>query len=95
MNLVARFLIPRRIKSQLMFLMLLSCATVLDLVDWVVIGMIPGFGDVFDVVGYLMLAPFIGGYALPILFELVPGIDVLPTFIVVVLAARFGWGGGR
>lgn len=74
----------------------LTLAFVLDLIDWAVVGMVPVLGGALDVLGVLMLYPFIGLYAALGLAELIPLVDVLPTFMASVLVwhAAGGKGGG-
>ena len=51
----------------------------LDIIDWVLIGFIPGLGDVVDALGAIYFYKQLGIVgALPIV-EVIPGFDILPT----------------
>ena len=54
----------------------------LDAVDYILIGMIPGLGDVVDAVGILYFCFFLGPLGVAPAIELVPGLDILPTNMI-------------
>ena len=64
-------------------------ALLLDLTDYMVIGIIPFAGDLLDIVGIILLFPLIGWYALIPVVEFVPIIgDLTPSFVIAVLLAK-------
>jgi len=71
------------------FWIALILALGLDALDYLVVGLFPFAGDIVDVLGIIMLYPFIGVYAFIGVLELVPVIgDLLPTFTGAVLLSR-------
>jgi hypothetical protein len=52
-----------------------------DIVDWVIIGLIPIVFDVFDFLCGLYWYTKVGAVGLASLIEVIPGLDVLPTNI--------------
>ena len=65
----------------------LLVAIVLDVLDWAVIGSIPIYGDVFDLIGMGILFRLLGPLGLIGAIELVPVVDVLPMFTISVILA--------
>jgi hypothetical protein len=65
----------------------LLIAIVLDVLDFAG-GFIPGFGDVLDIFGVIVLFTLIGLNSLIGLAELIPMVDFLPLNIVAVISAR-------
>lgn len=62
-------------------------AIFLDVVDYVAFGWIPIIGDALDVLGMVLLYPFIGFGAFVGIIEFIPVIgDLMPSFILAVLA---------
>lgn len=59
-----------------------------DIVDYLGVGSLPVAGDVLDLASSAILFPLIGGYEpFLTLSELIPGVDLLPTYTVLVLWA--------
>ncbi|MEM1949381.1 MAG: hypothetical protein QXY50_02815 [Candidatus Caldarchaeum sp.] len=52
----------------------------LDLLDWIGVGLIPLLADIADLVGVAYFYRLLGPAALAGLLELVPLLDTLPTF---------------
>jgi len=67
----------------------LLAAIVLDLLDFAGVGLIPGIGDVFDLIAIAILFKLIGPLALIGFAELIPVAvtDALPIFTVIVILA--------
>lgn len=59
----------------------------LDTFDWCVIGMIPGVGDVVDVISILYWTGKLGPAGFAEALELIPGADVLPCNLVLGMMA--------
>ena len=59
----------------------------LDLFDWMLIGMIPGIGDLADLVAAWFWTRKLGAVGLLSALELVPAVDVLPLNTVLGIAA--------
>ncbi|MEM4301545.1 MAG: hypothetical protein QXQ70_03125 [Candidatus Caldarchaeum sp.] len=53
---------------------------VLDILDWLGAGMVPVIGDVIDLVGIAYFWRLLGPMALVGLIELVPVLDIAPTW---------------
>ena len=71
------------------FLLAVLIAAFLDIADWLLGGWVPFFGDALDVVGIIMLLPFIGIYALLGAVEFIPIVgDLAPSFLVAVFVSR-------
>ncbi len=62
-------------------------AIINDTLDYFVVGSIPVAGDVIDIVSTLILFPIIKTKSIPTLIELIPGADIIPTYIGVTLWA--------
>ena len=69
--------------------MALAIALFSDGVDLVLVGLIPGIGDVLDLLTIALLYRFLGLYTLGGLAELIPVVDIFPTYTALVLAAHF------
>ncbi|RLF38450.1 MAG: hypothetical protein DRN00_04115 [Thermoplasmata archaeon] len=70
---------------KLKWLVAFTVAAILDIIDWLIAGMVPVAGDVVDVIGVVVLM-LLTGSLWPVvgLVELVPVVgDVLPTFLAV------------
>ena len=67
----------------------------LDLLDWLLVGMIPLVGDVLDVVGFLYFyfKAKVSYVAAIGAIELIPGLDILPTWTAIGLYAARRQGG--
>ena len=59
----------------------------LDVFDWVAVGMIPGAGDIIDVIGAIWWYKQLGVEGVAAAIELIPGLDILPTNLVLGLLA--------
>jgi hypothetical protein len=59
----------------------------LDVFDWALIGMIPGVGDVVDIVAVLYWTSKLGPAGLVEALELIPGADILPCNVVLGMMA--------
>jgi len=71
------------------FVIALAIAFVLDLADWLIVGLIPIAGDLADVAGILILLPLIGPMALLGIVEFIPVLgDLSPSFLVAVFLSR-------
>lgn len=60
---------------------------VLDIFDWIGIGMIPGLGDVVDVVATVYWTKTLGPAGMWEAVEIVPGVDLLPINIALGMIA--------
>lgn len=68
------------------FWIALIIAVFLDLIDYGLVGLIPFIGDFIDIIGIVLLFPFIGFYALLGVVEFVPFVgDILPSFTAAVI----------
>jgi hypothetical protein len=65
----------------------------LDLVDYLAVGLAPILGDIVDLIGVAYFWRVLGPVSLSGLLEVVPGMDVLPTFTA--LGAYAYMTGGR
>ena len=54
-----------------------------DIIDFLGIGLIPIVGDVIDVAAALYFYKFVGVVGLAGLVELIPFVDILPTFTAI------------
>jgi hypothetical protein len=71
------------------FYLALFIAILLDLFDFLIVGLIPGLGDIADIIGIAVLFPLIGPASLLGVFEFIPIIgDLSPTFVVAVLLSK-------
>ena len=68
-----------------------TIAIISDLIDYLGIGMIPILGDLVDFITAILLYPYLGVYAFGWLVEIVPLVDVVPTFTLLVIAYDMGW----
>ncbi len=59
----------------------------LDTFDWMLLGMIPGLGDVVDVISTVYWTAVLGPVGLIEAIELVPGADILPVNIALGMMA--------
>lgn len=50
-----------------------------DLADWLCIGLIPGIGELLDVIAIIVWWRILGPVALIDAIELIPAVDLLPT----------------
>jgi glycine cleavage system H protein len=50
----------------------------LDIFDWLLVGMIPGLGDIVDVIAVVVWTVILGPAGLLEALELIPGMDILP-----------------
>lgn len=68
------------------YLLALLIAVANDGIDYLGVGSLPVAGDVLDLASSALLFPLIGGYEpFLTLAELIPGVDLLPTYTVLVL----------
>jgi|GEM_PF-3397847 len=70
---------------------------IFDIVDWLGVGLIPGVGDVFDLIAVGVLFKLVGPIALFGAVELLPVAvtDALPVFTVTVIVAWLYNGSSR
>jgi len=61
----------------------------LDLVDWMLIGFLPGAGDIIDAVGAAYFYREVGIVGILPIIEFVPGFDALPTNLAMGIYADF------
>jgi hypothetical protein len=71
----------------------LVVGALLDLVDYLAVGLVPILGDIVDLIGVAYFWRVLGPVSLAGLLEAVPGMDVLPTFTA--LGAYAYMTGGR
>ncbi|MFB6244853.1 MAG: hypothetical protein ABEJ03_00740 [Candidatus Nanohaloarchaea archaeon] len=68
----------------------LTIAVFNDLLDLAGIGAVPIIGDVLDLPSSALLWRFLGrNYTVPTLFELIPGMDFVPTYTLTVIYAYY------
>ena len=70
-------------------------AIVMDALDWAVIGSIPGYGDIFDLIAIGVLYKLIGPVALFGAVEFIPLEDPVPTYTIIVIVAWLYKGSNR
>jgi hypothetical protein len=66
-----------------------------DLFDWLIVGLTPILGDLVDILAAVYFYRAVGLIAVSGLIELIPGVDVLPTWTAIGLYASMKGGGGE
>ena len=67
----------------------LAVGALLDIIDWLAVGFIPILGDIIDIAGSVYFYKMLGPLGAAGLIELIPGLDILPTFTLLGAAAVF------
>jgi len=73
--------------SQLEWIFLFVVSALLDVFDYVGVGLLPVVGDVVDIMGACLLFYLMGPVGLASLVELIPFLDVVPTYLAITLLA--------
>lgn len=69
------------------FIIAITLALIFDIFDYT-LGWIPGIGDILDIVSSLMIIALVGPVGIIAFAELIPGVDVLPTYTATVILAK-------
>lgn len=76
-------------RLNLKFWLAVAIAGFLDMVDYLLVGLIPVAGDILDIIGVVVLFPLIGPYSFIGFTELIPVLgDLVPSFLVAVFLSR-------